>query len=74
MEVTSREFVVFDIEDTGVEGILGADGDKSEEESRIKDPGRRIQENGVSTGYRCDNLLVIIFHSALVTSFEWASG
>ena len=30
--VTLREFVVFDIEDSGVEGILGADGDLSEEE------------------------------------------
>ena len=27
--VTLREFVVFDIEDSGVEGILGADGDIS---------------------------------------------
>ena len=29
------EFVVFDTEDSEVEGILGADGDISEEESRI---------------------------------------
>ena len=33
--VTLPEFVVFDTEDSGVEGILGADGDVSEEESRI---------------------------------------
>ena len=33
--VTLREFVVSDIEDSGVEGILGADGDISEEETRI---------------------------------------
>ena len=33
--VTLLEFVVFDIEDSGVEGILGADGDILEEESRI---------------------------------------
>ena len=33
--VTLLEFVVFDTEDSGVEGILGADGDISEEESRI---------------------------------------
>ena len=37
--VTLREFVVFDIEDSGVEGILGADGDISEEESRILEMG-----------------------------------
>ena len=33
--VTLLEFVVFDTEDSEVEGILGADGDISEEESRI---------------------------------------
>ena len=33
--VTLREFVVFDTEVSGVEGILGADGDISEGESRI---------------------------------------
>ena len=60
--VTLLEFVVFDIEDSGVEGILGADGDISEEESRILEM--------FSTGYLRDNLLVIIFHSAAVTSFE----
>ena len=32
---TLLEFVVFDIEDSGEEGILGADGDISDEESRI---------------------------------------
>ena len=33
--VTLLELVVFDTEDSGVEGILGADGDISEGESRI---------------------------------------
>ena len=33
--VTLLEFVVFDTEDSGVEGILGADGDLSEEGFRI---------------------------------------
>ena len=33
--VTLVEFVVFDTEDSEVKGILGADGDISEEESRI---------------------------------------
>ena len=33
--VTLLEFVVFDTEDSGVEGILGADGEISEEGSRI---------------------------------------
>ena len=33
--VTLQEFVLFDIEDSEVEGILGADGDISEGESRI---------------------------------------
>ena len=33
--VTLLEFVVFDTEDSGVEGILGADGEKSEGGSRI---------------------------------------
>ena len=37
--VTLREFVVFDVEDSGVEGILGADGDILEEESRILEMG-----------------------------------
>ena len=37
--VTLREFAVFDIEDSGVEGILEADGDISEEESRILEMG-----------------------------------
>ena len=37
--VTLREFVVFDIEDSEVKGILGADGDISEEESRILEMG-----------------------------------
>ena len=37
--VTLLEFVVFDIEDSEVEGILGADGDISEEESRILEMG-----------------------------------
>ena len=32
-------FVVFDIDDSGVEGMLGADGDISEEESRILEMG-----------------------------------
>ena len=33
--VTILDFVVFDTEDSGVEGKLGADGDISEGESRI---------------------------------------
>ena len=33
--VALLEFVVFDTEDSGMEGILGADGGISEEESRI---------------------------------------
>ena len=33
--VTILEFVVLDTEDSGVEGILGADGDLSEGGSRI---------------------------------------
>ena len=33
--VTLLEFVLFDTEDSGVEGILGADGDILEGESRI---------------------------------------
>ena len=37
--VTLREIVVFDIDDSGVEGILGADGDISKEESRILEMG-----------------------------------
>ena len=64
--VTLLEFAVFDTEDSGVEGILGADGDISEEESRILEM--------FSIGYLWDNLLLIIFYSAVVTSFEWASG
>ena len=35
VEIILLEFVVFDTEDSEVEGILGADGDISEEESRI---------------------------------------
>ena len=35
VRVTLLEFVVFDTEDSGVEGILAADGDISEGESRI---------------------------------------
>ena len=50
---------MFDIEDSGVEGILGADGDISEEESRI-----------LEMGFQQVILLVIIFHSAPVTSLE----
>ena len=53
---------MFDTEDSGVEGILGADGDISEEESRILEM--------FSTGYLRDYLFLIIFHSAVVTSFE----
>ena len=41
--VTLLEFVVFDTEDSEIEGTLGADGDISEEESRIFEV--------VSTGY-----------------------
>ena len=37
--VTLLEFVVFDIDDSGVKGMLGADGDISEEESRILEMG-----------------------------------
>ena len=37
--VTLLEFVGFDIDDSGVEGMLGADGDISEEESRILEIG-----------------------------------
>ena len=37
--VTLLEFVVFDIEDSEIEGILGADGDISEEESNILEMG-----------------------------------
>ena len=47
--VTLLVFVVFDTEDSGVEGILGADGD-------ISDGGSRIVEV-FSTGYLGDNLL-----------------
>ena len=53
---------MLDTEDSGVEGILGVDGDISEEESRILEM--------FSTGYLLANLLLIIFHSAVVTSFE----
>ena len=35
VEVTLLELVVLDTEDSGGEGILGADGDISEEESRV---------------------------------------
>ena len=34
----------------------------------------QCQECVQETGYRCHNLLVIIFYPALVTSFDWASG
>ena len=47
--VTLLEFVVFDTEDSGVEGILGADGEISEGGSRIIEV--------FSTGYLQDNLL-----------------
>ena len=47
--VTLLEFVVFDTEDSGVEGILGADGEISEGGSRIVEV--------FSTGYLEDNLL-----------------
>ena len=40
--VTFDEFVVLDTEDSLVEGILGADGDISEEESRIL--GKGVQQ------------------------------
>ena len=40
--VTLDEFVVLDTEDSLVEGILGADGDISEEESRIL--GKGVQQ------------------------------
>ena len=60
--VTLLEFVVFDTEDSGVEGILGANGDMSEVGSRIVEV--------FSTGYLCENLLWVIFHSTGVTSFE----
>ena len=53
--VTLLEFVVLDTEDSGGEGILGADGDISEEESRVVEV--------FSTGYLWDNLLWVIFHS-----------
>ena len=53
---------MFDTEDSGVEGRLGADGDISEEESRIVEM--------FSTGYLWDNLLLVIFHLTGVTSFE----
>ena len=54
---------MFDIDDSEVEGILGADGDISEEESRILEMG--FQQ--VIFEITC---LVIVFHSAEVTSFE----
>ena len=47
--VTLLEFVVLDTEDSGVEGILGADGE-------ISEGGPRIVEV-FSTGYLEDNLL-----------------
>ena len=60
--VTLPEFVVLDTEDSGREGILGADGDISEGGSRVVEV--------FSTGYVRDNLLWVIFHSTGVTSFE----
>ena len=60
--VTLLECVVFDIEDSVVEGILGADGDISEGGSRIVEV--------FSTGYLGDNLLWVIGHSTGATSFE----
>ena len=50
--VTLLEFVVFDTEDSCVEGILGADGDISEGGSRIVEV--------FSIGYLGDNLLWVI--------------
>ena len=52
--VTLLEFVVFDTEDSGVEGILGADGEISEGGSRVVEV--------FSTGYLEDNLLRVLFH------------
>ena len=60
--VTLLEFVVLDTEDSGGEGILGADGDISEGGSRVVEV--------FSTGYLLDTLLWVIFHSTGVTSFE----
>ena len=65
--VTLLEFVVFDTEDSGVEGILGADGEISEGGSRIVEV--------FSTGYLYYNLLWALFHlfnihSTRVTRFE----
>ena len=65
--VTLLEFVVFDTEDSGVEGILGADGEISEGGSRVVEV--------FSTGYLEDNLLRVFFHlfnihSTRVTMFE----
>ena len=54
---------MFDIEDSEVEGILGADGDISEEESRILEMG--LQQDIFEI-----TCLVIVFHSTEVTSFE----
>ena len=54
---------MFDIDDSGVEGKLGAEGHISEEESRILEMG--LQQ--VIFEITC---LVIVFHSAEVTSFE----
>ena len=39
VRVTLQEFVVLDTEDSGVAGIRGADGEISEEESRILEMG-----------------------------------
>ena len=65
--VTLLEFVVLDTEDSGVEGILGADGEISEGGSRIVEV--------YSTGYLEENLLRVLFHlfnihSTRVTMFE----
>ena len=40
--VTLLEFVVFDTEDSGVEGILGADGEISEGGSRIVEAFQQV--------------------------------
>ena len=54
--VTLLEFVVFDTEDSGVEGMLGADGEISEGAIVCLIQGSRIVEV-FSTGYLEDNLL-----------------
>ena len=60
--ITLLELVVFDTGNSGVEGKLGADGDISEGESRIVET--------FSTGYLWDNLLLVMFHSTVVTIFQ----